>query len=142
MSKLFGAGAALLGLALAVSPSWGQAPKAAPSKNANNRAFLGVFIGPTEENAAHQGAAVRRVTPDSPAARAGLRPTRRVQGNRLRLGDLIVALDNKPVQSANDLYDVLEKPKVGDSVEVTLRRDGQEQKVTLTLAEVQEGGLA
>jgi serine protease Do len=122
MCKVFGAGAALLGLALAVSPSWGQAPKATPNKNANNRAFLGVFIGPTEENAAHQGAAVRRVTPDSPAAKAGLQE-----------GDVITRVDGRQVDDPESLLNVLAQHKPGDKLKFQVRRDGQEKSLDVTL---------
>jgi serine protease Do len=122
MSKVFGAGAALLGLALAVSSSWGQAPKATPNKNANARAFLGVFIGPTEENAAHQGAAVSRVTPDSPAARAGLQE-----------GDVITRVDGRQVDDPQTLLNVLAQHKPGDKLKFQVQRDGKEKSLDVTL---------
>ena len=73
------------------------------------------------------------VQPDSPAAKAGLRPTQRDESNRLHLGDVIVAFDGKPVRSANDVFDFLEEHKAGDAVQVTVLRDGKEQKLTATL---------
>jgi S1-C subfamily serine protease len=80
------------------------------------------------------------VQPDSPAAKAGLRPTRPDPSNGVRLGDVIVALDGKPVRSADDLLDLLEQHQAGDTVQVTVLRDGQEQKVPVALGE--EGGTA
>jgi S1-C subfamily serine protease len=80
-----------------------------------------------------EGALVVSVQPDGPAARAGLRPTRR-EGRRLRLGDVITAVDGKPVRKANDLFDLLDTHKVGDTVTLTLRRDGQEAEAQATLA--------
>jgi S1-C subfamily serine protease len=55
---------------------------------------------------------------------------------------VITALDDKPVRSANDVYDVLEHHQVGDTVRVTVLRDGQEQQVTATLTAIEGGGLA
>jgi S1-C subfamily serine protease len=79
------------------------------------------------------GVLVADVEPDSPAAQAGLRPTRRDEANRLRLGDVIVTLDDKPVRSSNDLLDVLEQHQAGDKVQMTVLRDGEKQEVSVTL---------
>jgi S1-C subfamily serine protease len=37
------------------------------------------------------------------------------------------------VRSANELYDLLEQYKPGDTVQLTVIRDGQQQKVPVTL---------
>lgn len=122
MSKLFGAGAALLGLALAVSPSWGQATKPAPNKTQGSRAFLGAFIGATEENAAHPGAVVRQVTPNSPAAKAGLKED-----------DVITRVDGRQVEDPQTLLNVLAQHKPGDKLKFQVRRDGKEKSLDVTL---------
>lgn len=80
-----------------------------------------------------KGAVVLNVLPDSPAAKAGLRPTRRTRSGRIVLGDIIIAVDDKPVEKANDFLDLLEKHKNGDTVTLTILRDDQEKKVQATL---------
>jgi len=83
------------------------------------------------------GLLVVDVVRGSAAARAGIRPTRRDTDGRLRLGDVIAAIDGKKVESANDLYLLLEKYKVGDAVTISLLRDGRTVQTKVTLEEVQ-----
>ena len=99
------------------------------------RPRLGVVVAPDQvaRQLGVRGALVLEVQPDSPAAKAGLRPTRRDEANRIQLGDVIVAFDGKPVRSANDLSDLLDEHQPGDTVPLTILRDGQEQQVTVTL---------
>jgi S1-C subfamily serine protease len=66
--------------------------------------------------------------------RSGIRPTYwDPRTNRVVVGDLIVALDGKPLRGALDLIDALSRRNVGDEVDVTLQRDGKEvhQKIVL-----------
>jgi len=103
------------------------------------RPGLGVQLAPdqTARQFGLKGVLVFGVQPDGPAAKAGIRPTRRDDANRVQLGDVIQSVDNKPVRSANDLLDILETHKAGDTVQVTVLRDGQEQTVPVTLAILQ-----
>ena len=71
------------------------------------------------------------------AARAGIQPTRRDNSGRVRLGDVITAIDGKKVESPNDLFLTLEKYKVGDAVNVTSPRDGRTAQSKVTLEAVQ-----
>ena len=109
-----------------------------------SRPALGVRLAPDQlaRQLGLKGALVLEVRPDSPAARAGIRPTRRDEDSRIQLGDLIVGLDDKPVQSANDLYRLVEQHQPGDKVRVTVRREGAEEKLEATLEEVEAGGAA
>jgi S1-C subfamily serine protease len=79
------------------------------------------------------GVLVLEVSPQSGAAEAGLQATRRDRNGRLVLGDVIVAIDGKAIDSDDDLATVLEDYKAGDRVKVTLVRDGREQDVTIVL---------
>jgi len=83
------------------------------------------------------GVLVVEVTQGSAAAKAGMRPTRREASGRVRLGDVITAIDGKKVVSSNELFLLLEKFKVGDSINVSLLRDGKAVQVKVTLEAVQ-----
>jgi S1-C subfamily serine protease len=86
------------------------------------------------------GLLVSEVTPGSPADKAGIRGgDRAVRAGRYQLllgGDIITAINGKPVGDFQELTVYLEtQTKVGDSVQVTIIRDGQEQTLALTLGE-------
>ena len=83
------------------------------------------------------GVLVVEVVQGSAAAKAGLRPTRREASGRVRLGDVITSIDGKKVESSNELFLILEKYKVGDSINVSLLRDGKAVQVKVTLEAVQ-----
>jgi S1-C subfamily serine protease len=80
-----------------------------------------------------RGVLVVDVAPRSPAARAGIRPTRRDASGRVRLGDIIVAIDGKRIESVNDLYLELDRRKVGDTVVLSVLRDGKTEQIKVTL---------
>jgi S1-C subfamily serine protease len=80
-----------------------------------------------------KGVLVLNVLPGSPAAKAGIRPTRRLADGRIRLGDLIVAIDNTAVASSDDFLDAQQSRRVGDTVTVTLDRNGKREPVQATL---------
>ncbi len=72
-----------------------------------------------------------------PAAKAGIRPTRRESSGRVILGDVITAIEGKKVESPNDLFLILEDHQVGDVVTVALLRDGKTVQTKVTLEAVQ-----
>jgi S1-C subfamily serine protease len=71
-----------------------------------------------------------------PAAKAGIRRTRRESSGRVILGDVITAIDGKKVESPNDLFLILENHQVGDVVTVALLRDGKTIQTKVTLEAV------
>jgi len=83
------------------------------------------------------GVLIVDVAQGSAAAKAGLRPTRRESSGRIRLGDVITAVDGKKIESPNDLFLILEKYRVGDSISVSLLREGKAVQVKVTLEAVQ-----
>ena len=64
------------------------------------------------------------VVPDSPAAKAGLRPTV-IENGQVRLGDVITAIDGKPIRKVKDLFAILDTHKVGDRITLNVLRDGE-----------------
>jgi S1-C subfamily serine protease len=103
------------------------------------RPGLGVQLA-TDQLARHfqinSGALIIRVVPGSPAEKAGLRPTTRDRSGRIHLGDVIVAVDGKPVKKANDFFNLINDKQAGDTVTLTVERDDQTVDVKATLGSV------
>jgi serine protease Do len=70
------------------------------------------------------GAIVESVEPGSGAEAAGV-----------RRGDIIVRLGDNPVENTGDLFGALRDYRPGDTVELTVVRDGEEQTLEVTLGE-------
>ncbi|RMG39734.1 MAG: PDZ domain-containing protein [Candidatus Dadabacteria bacterium] len=83
-----------------------------------------------------KGVLIVDVLKGSPAAKAGLKPTVQNVFGEIVLGDIIVALNGKPINNTNDLYRILDNLKVGDTVRLTVERDGRRRTVTITLMAV------
>ncbi|UCE00432.1 MAG: trypsin-like peptidase domain-containing protein [Chloroflexota bacterium] len=82
------------------------------------------------------GAYISSITPGSPAEDAGLRggtvPTD--FRNIFSGGDLIIAIDDQPIQTFSDLLSYLIQEKSpGDTITLTILRDNEEKEVDLTL---------
>jgi S1-C subfamily serine protease len=65
-----------------------------------------------------------------------LRGVRETAAGRIELGDIVVAVDGKPVETVDDLMDALEKYKIGDRVKVDVIRNKKRQSVDVTLQAV------
>ncbi|OGD19350.1 MAG: 2-alkenal reductase [Candidatus Aminicenantes bacterium RBG_16_63_16] len=79
------------------------------------------------------GVLVLSVGRGSSAAAAGILPTRYDRSGNVVLGDVIVAIDGRKVNSTNDFYDVLDAYQVGDTVRVAVERNGGEKTLTAKL---------
>ena len=95
--------------------------------------YLGVFttdLSPEDADRfdlpVDSGAIVDRVEVGSAAADAGV-----------RRGDIIVALSDAPIESSGDLLGGLRDYRPGDTVDLTVVRDGGEQTLEVTLGERQ-----
>ncbi len=79
-----------------------------------------------------EGILILDVEKNGPADRAGLRPTTQNRGDII-LGDIIIEVDGQPVRSYDDVRNALEKYSVGDQVEITFIREGQNAKALVEL---------
>ncbi len=83
-----------------------------------------------------EGVVIREIVPGTPAERAGLegiRVQRSRDGQRVTLGDQIVAVDGQAVGSVDDLLHAFEQVGVGESVTLRVLRDGKAREVRLKL---------
>lgn len=83
-----------------------------------------------------KGVIIGKVGRGSSADRAGLRGVRETVNGRIELGDILVAVEGKPVGTMDDLMDEMEKYKVGDRVKVDVMRNNKRQTVDVTLQAV------
>jgi putative serine protease PepD len=89
--------------------------------------FIGVSTSPAISGS---GAVIQRVTPSSPAAKAGLRAASSASGEG---GDVIVAVDGKPIGEPDDVAAAIDRRAPGDRVTIVVLRDGRRTAVELTL---------
>jgi S1-C subfamily serine protease len=86
-----------------------------------------------------QGILIERVTPGGPAAQAGIRGgTKSVLAGlqELRIGgDVVTAIDGKPITSQLDLNLYLNRDNPGETVTLTIIRDGKKLEVPVKLGE-------
>jgi 2-alkenal reductase len=80
-----------------------------------------------------EGVVIVRTLPGSPAARAGLRGVDQRSG---QLGDIIVGVNGRPVRRLSDLTSEIERAGVGQTVELTVERDGRPTTVRIDVADV------
>ena len=83
-----------------------------------------------------KGLVIAKVTRGGGADRAGLIGVREGRGGRIELGDIVVAVEGKPIQTIDDLMDAMEKQKVGDRVTVDVVRNKKQRSVEVTLQAV------
>jgi serine protease Do len=93
-----------------------------------SRPFLGIYgQDVVSEKNNVQGVYVREVVSGSGAAAAGVKPT-----------DIILELDKKKITRFEDLADILDKHKIGDTVACKIWRSGKTIDVNITLSDVKE----
>ena len=96
------------------------------------RAYLGVLPQQVDQSLADyygmdkpRGVLVAQVNEDTPAAAAGLKE-----------GDIILAVDGRPINSPNALRNLISLSDIGHAARVQVLRDGKERDITVKLAEL------
>jgi serine protease Do len=102
------------------------------------RPMLGVVLRPLDDSMAARlglpdsgGALVDAVGPDSPAAKAGIRP-----------GDLIVRFNSREIRDFSELRRRVSQSKVGEELPVDILRDGKKVSLQVRLVEEPRSGRA
>ena len=120
-----------------------QAPSrsAAPAKPAwafETHKYIGVYANELgRELAEHfgikegRGLIVSRLTEDGPAEKA-----------KLKIGDVIVKVDGRRVETANELIDHVQSKAKGEKVKLEVLRDKKTVTVEVEVAEEESGGLS
>jgi 2-alkenal reductase len=80
-----------------------------------------------------QGVVIVRTVPGSSAERAGLRG---IDASTGKLGDVIVAINGKPVRRLPDLTEELERIGVGKKVTLAIKREGRDMSVEVEIADI------
>ncbi len=81
------------------------------------------------------GVLIYQVARGGGAATAGLRGVQQTEMGDVELGDIIVGINNDRVSNSDDLFRVLDKHQIGDTVQVHIWRDGRRMSVPVRLME-------
>jgi S1-C subfamily serine protease len=101
------------------------------------RPALGVTAGPAALQRAlnlPKGVALLQVGSSGPAARAGLQAFRRGANGEVVGGDVITAINDEPIADLDEMLAQLERRQPGDSVTLSVWRNGQTRKQRVVLA--------
>ncbi len=97
--------------------------------------FIGIVMEEKEDNELVsdgrkpiQGVEVRTVSPNSPAAKAGLMP-----------GDLIMEIEEKSVARPGEVSEIVRKADVGDYLSLIVKRSGQLRTITVKVEQLPGG---
>lgn len=90
-----------------------------------NRAMLGVTT-----DQADKGAEIQSVSDESAAEKAGLKE-----------GDVIIKIDDKKIETPDDLTEAIQDRKPGDKVNITYLRDKKEQRASAELGKWKGAGV-
>jgi putative serine protease PepD len=83
--------------------------------------YIGIGVGDADNNS---GATVASVVSGAPADKAGLKQ-----------GDVITKANTTDIHNSNDLLNVVQSAKVGDTLRLTVTRGGSTQDITVTVGE-------
>jgi serine protease Do len=117
------------GVVIPASIVWASAAQVLTS-GTPRRGFIGVAVQPValppaqRPNGRERALLVVGVTPSSPAEAAGV-----------NVGDILLELDGKPLDSADDLLEALSAHRSGETVSARTVRGGSPREISLTIGE-------
>jgi S1-C subfamily serine protease len=89
------------------------------------RPGLGIGIAPDELKlrfGREKGIAISYTMENGPAEKAGLQGMRQDRFGNIYIGDIILSIDNTEVNTMDDVFHLMEKYKIGDSVQIKYQR--------------------
>ena len=120
-----------LGFAIPINDAIKVAEELLQNGYVTGRPYLGIsYLSVTDAQTAQQlgvnsyGVYIMEVVKGGPAEQAGL-----------KAGDRIVSIDGTEIASKDDLGTLMQKHAAGDTLSITVARDGQMQTVSVTLGE-------
>jgi S1-C subfamily serine protease len=93
-------------------------------------------LGRQVELPVSDGVLIWYVQQGGPAANAGLRGLVQTEDGDVELGDIIVGIDGQKVADNDELYKILDKHQMGDTINVEIIRRGRRTTVPVKLTEV------
>jgi serine protease Do len=109
----------------------------APEWSFETRKFIGVYCGELNRELAEHfgvkegtGLIVSKLTEGGPAEKA-----------KLKVGDVIIMVDGKRVESANDLIDLVQAKEKGTKIKLEILRDKKAMTIEVEVSEEESGGL-
>jgi S1-C subfamily serine protease len=113
-------------------------------KSSSNKVWVGVSVTDLTPDLSEdrglpinsKGIAIQSVFPDSPAYLSGIRGISLdvdQNGYLITRGDVIISINGKQTKTVNDLLDILKDKKVGDTIDMTLSRNGNLTNTTVKL---------
>jgi len=92
-------------------------------------------FGPQAHLPVSDGVVIWYARPGGAAANAGLRGLVQTEDGDIELGDIIVGVDGQKVANRDDLYRVLDKHQIGETVNVEIVRRGRNTTVPVRLSD-------
>jgi S1-C subfamily serine protease len=92
-------------------------------------------FGPQAHLPVTEGVVIWYARPGGAAANSGLRGLVQTEDGYLELGDIIVGVNGQKVANKDDLYKVLDKHQLGETVNVEIVRSGRRTTVPVTLTQ-------
>ncbi len=74
-----------------------------------------------------EGVVILEVQPNSAAARANLRGTEILENGSIRVGDVVQEINGRRIRTTSDLFNALDRVKIGDELTIRYFRNGQTQ---------------